>query len=430
MAVQEFLLPDLGEGLEDAEIVAWRVGEGDAVELNQIVVEVNTAKAMVEIPAPWPGVVTKLHGSEGDVVKVGTPLVSIEVAGTEAVIGADDEPPSESSPSKPRRQAVLVGYGVEDEDGARPHQPVVAGERTVGSEPQRRPIPASPPVRRLARELGVDLADVEGSGPRGRVTREDVLRASSAATAERTAAPPRIAVGAVERLAVRGTRRLIADKMARSVREIPHVTTFLTIDATHVVAFRKELERDSGERVTPLAIVVRALVELIPQHPKLNASFHEDGPEILLYGSVHVGIATDTEQGLLAPVIRDAHRLGVVDVARAITRLAEAARAGRATLEELTGSTITVSNVGSFGSEYGTPIINHPEAAILAVGVIEPKALVRDGRVEARPASVLSLSFDHRVMDGAEAGRALGALGTLLESPFKLGALPHTSGSP
>jgi pyruvate dehydrogenase E2 component (dihydrolipoamide acetyltransferase) len=226
---------------------------------------------------------------------------------------------------------------------------------------------------------------------------------------------------------VKGTRRLIAEKMARSAREIPHVTTFLTVDATHVLAFRRELEQDLGERVTPLAIVVRALVDVVAQHPSLNAGFHQDESEILVYGSVHVGIATDTAQGLLAPVIRDADGLGILDIAREIARLAEWARSGRAGPDQLTGSTITVTNVGSFGSEYGTPIINHPEGAILALGVIEPKALVRDGRVEARPATVLSLSFDHRVMDGAEAGRALKALGMLLESPFKLGALPRSA---
>jgi len=416
MPVRDFLLPDLGEGLEDAEIVTWHVIEGDHVELNQTLVEVNTAKALVEIPAPWPGVVTRLHGSEGDVVRVGAPLVSIEVTDAPTV-------------DKPKRQAVLVGYGVADDDGEEPAdvlagRPAMAGTTTEGG---RGRVPATPPVRRLAKELGVELAGVEGSGPEGRVTREDVLRASSPTGSARTARAPSISPGAVRRIPVKGTRRLIAEKMARSAREIPHVTTFLTVDATHVLAFRRELEQDLGERVTPLAIVVRALVDVIGLHPTLNASFQQDESEILVYGSVHVGIATDTGQGLLAPVIRDADRLGILDIAREIARLAEAARSGKARPEELTGSTITVSNVGSFGSEYGTPIINHPEGAILALGVIEPKAIVRDGRVEARPATVLSLSFDHRVMDGAEAGRAMKALGTLLESPFKLGGLPRSA---
>lgn len=452
MAVRRFLLPDLGEGLEDAEIVAWRVAEGEPVELNQTLVEVNTAKAMVEIPSPWDGVVSRLHANDGDVVKVGEPLVSIDVdvlpahgvregsrtsngpvggrEETEREPGHGAADGSEAGAARPRRRAVLVGYGVaEDEPPSSGGAP--ARERSDTAEGGRRgPVRATPPVRRLAKELGIDLAAVGGTGPEGRVTREDVLEASrtagvSAPLTERPGAEPSPPPGEVERIPVRGTRRLIAEKMARSAREIPHVTTFLTLDATHLLAFRDEIERATGERVTPLAILVRALVETCGEHPKLNASFHQDPAEIVLHRGVHVGIATDTQHGLLAPVLRDAGDRGILDIAREIRRLAEAARAGRARPEELTGSTMTVSNVGSFGAEYGTPIINFPEAAILALGVIEPKALVVDGRVEARPATVLSLSFDHRVMDGAEAGRALKALGTVLQSPFKLGALPR-----
>jgi pyruvate dehydrogenase E2 component (dihydrolipoamide acetyltransferase) len=229
----------------------------------------------------------------------------------------------------------------------------------------------------------------------------------------------------LERIPVKGTRRLIAEKMTRSAREIPHVTTFLTVDATHVQAFRAELSRETGEKISPLPIVVRALVDVCKQYPKLNSTFDADRSEIVLHGRHHIGIATDTENGLLAPVLRDADGKGIAAIAREIARLTEAARAGRATPNELVGSTITVTNVGTFGAEYGTPIINHPEAAILALGVVEPRALVVDGRVEARPAVTLSLSFDHRVLDGAEAGRALRALGDVLESPFRLGALPR-----
>src|SRR5438874_1615909 len=246
MAIREFLLPDLGEGLEDAEIVAWHVTEGDEVELNQTLVEVNTAKALVEIPSPWDGVVSELHAADGDVVKVGAPLVSIDVAAHEGRVPRDD---------------------------------VLEVARTAG-------VPASV------------------AGP------------ASAATT--------VAAGDVQRIPVRGTRRLIAEKMARSAREIPHVTTFLTVDATHVLAFRAEIERDSGERVTPLAIVVRVLVETCAEHPKLNATFNQDQPEILLHGSVHVGIATDTQHGLLAPVIRGAEDRGILDIAAEIRRLAEA----------------------------------------------------------------------------------------------------------
>jgi 2-oxoisovalerate dehydrogenase E2 component (dihydrolipoyl transacylase) len=399
MAIRQFLLPDLGEGLEDAEVVTWRVKEGDRVELNQVLGELNTAKALVEIPSPWEGTIEKLHAAEGDVVKVGEPLVSIMVEG-------DAEEP------KPKRTAVLVGYGVEEEEPAAP-SPTSATDRA-----SRQPVAASPPVRRLAKELGVDLAAVTGTGPQGRVTREDVTRVAEG-TPEREHAP------GDERIPVKGVRRLVAEKMARSAREIPHVTTFLTVDASHLEAFRGELEAQLGTRVTALPIIVRSFVEIIGEHRPLNASFDPDAHEIILRGDIHVGIAADTERGLLVPVIRSADNLGIAELAAEISRLVQAARAGRSKPEELTGGTVTVTNVGSFGAESGTPIINFPESSILAIGVIEPRALVVDGQVEARPAVTLSLTFDHRVLDGAEAGRALKALGDLLESPFRLGALPR-----
>lgn len=402
MAIREFLLPDLGEGLEDAEVVSWRVSEGDRVELNQILVEVNTAKALVEIPAPWEGIIEKLHATDGDVVKVGEPLVSIRTEGDRT----EEE-------QKPKRTAVLVGYGVEEEE---PTAPSAAAPKERAN--RQGPVAASPPVRRLAKELGVDLAAVQGTGPEGRVTREDVTRVADAAPSQERAPGD-------ERIPVKGVRRLVAEKMARSAREIPHVTTFLTVDASHLEAFRGELERQLGTRVTALPIVVRAFVEILQQFRALNASFDPDAHEIVLRGDVHVGIATDTERGLLVPVVRHADRLGIGELAAEITRLVQAGRAGRSKPEELIGGTVTVTNVGSFGAESGTPIINFPESSILAVGVIEPRALVVDGQVEARPAVTLSLTFDHRVLDGAEAGRALKALGDLLESPFKLGALPR-----
>jgi 2-oxoisovalerate dehydrogenase E2 component (dihydrolipoyl transacylase) len=425
MASRDFLLPDLGEGLEDAEVVGWRVDVGDTVELNQTLVEVNTAKALVEIPSPWEGVVEKLHAEEGDVVKVGQPLVSIRVEGGaepshEAVQAAGEVGPEAAEEAKPKRRAVLVGYGVAEEED----EPT-AGTAQGRSEGQRRagPVPASPPVRRLAKEMGVDLSSVAGSGPEGRVTREDVMAA--AAAEETSASRPGAPAEGDERIPVRGVRRLIAEKMARSAREIPHVTTFLTVDATNLEAFRQELVEETGSRLTALPIVVRAFIEVVKQFRELNASFDADASEIVLRGDVHVGVATDTERGLFVPVVRHADGLGLQELAGEIARLVSAAREGRSAPEDLVGGTVTVSNVGSFGAEYGTPIINYPESSILAVGVIEPRALVVDGQVEARPAVTLSLSFDHRVLDGAEAGRAMRELGDFLESPFRLGSLPH-----
>jgi pyruvate dehydrogenase E2 component (dihydrolipoamide acetyltransferase) len=203
------------------------------------------------------------------------------------------------------------------------------------------------------------------------------------------------------------------------------VTTFLTLDATSLQGFRDDIERNDGQRVSPLPIVVRALAEVCRAHPKLNSSFDAEASEIVLHRRCHVGIATDTENGLLVPVVRDADSLGILEIAAEIARLADAARSGRVAPNEISGSTVTITNVGTFGAEFGTPIVNHPEAAILALGAMEQRALVVDDRVEARPAIVLSLTFDHRALDGAEAGRALRDLGAPLESPFMLGALPR-----
>jgi len=456
MAERVFVLPDLGEGLEEAEVVQWMVAEGDTVELNQPLVEVNTAKALVEIPSPYDGRIAKLHAEAGAVVAVGSAFVTFEVEGTKdagdddaaAVAGGGDggggdgggvttearaglQAAMETTPQEaaaetpepdggadggndgPRRRAVLVGYGVAEEEDEAPAAPAAAPERTG-------PVPATPPVRRLAKDLGVDLAAVDGSGPKGRITREDVERAAAAGPT------PAWADGAdVERIPVRGVRRLVAEKMARSVREIPHVTTFLTVDCSQLAGFREELERRNSRRVSPLAVVVRALVEVVGRHPLLNASFDQAASEIVVHRSVHVGVATDTERGLMVPVVRDAGSKGIVAIADETARLSKAARDGSIKPEEMGGSTITVSNVGTFGAEYGTPIINHPESAILATGVIEPRALVVDGEVVARPAMTLSLSFDHRLLDGAQAGRALRDLADLLESPFELGRLPR-----
>jgi pyruvate dehydrogenase E2 component (dihydrolipoamide acetyltransferase) len=224
---------------------------------------------------------------------------------------------------------------------------------------------------------------------------------------------------------VRGVRRLIARKMAKAWEEVPHVTTFRTVDATWVDAYRRELTEEADVKVTTLPVVVRALVEVCKRHPKLNASFDAEAEEIVLRGSYHVGIATDTEEGLVVPVVRDADRKGIVTIAGEIADLVAAARGGRASPEQVTGSTITVTNVGTVGSEYGTPIINVPEVAILALGVIQERPWVVEGEIQPRKVATLSLSFDHRIIDGAEAGRAMTDLAALLESPFRLGALPR-----
>jgi pyruvate/2-oxoglutarate dehydrogenase complex dihydrolipoamide acyltransferase (E2) component len=350
MAQRVFNLPDLGEGLEDAEIMEWKVSPGDTVELNQALVEVNTAKAVVEIPSPFAGRVATLHGEAGGIVKVGAPLVTFDLADEEAM--SDEAASGEAEASREealpategetdasrgskRRDAVLVGYGVDEGSSGRRRRPRLKPPKRREDGGTAR---ATPLVRRLARDRGVDLAAIRGTGPDGRVTRDDVLKAPQTAEASAEQAPlasegdadaararerPDGAQG--QRIPVRGARRLIAQKMTRSWQEIPHVTTFHEVDATHVQALRRELSEDSGTRVSALSIIVRALVEVARSHPKLNSSFDGQAGEIVLKDSFHVGIAADTDRGLLVPVIRDVDRKGIVAVAREMAELVEAA---------------------------------------------------------------------------------------------------------
>ncbi len=390
MGIVKFRLPDLGEGLEEAEVVRWLVAEGDTVTLNQPLVEVDTAKALVEIPSPRAGKVVTLHATATQTVKVGSPLVSFEVE------GAADEPVAS-------RTAVLVGYGVDE--GA----PVARRRRLVAPPERLAAVQAPPPVRKLAAEMGVDLASTSGSGPQGRITREDVLAAAGPA-----------GTAGDERIAVTGVRKLVAEKMTTSVREIPHVTTFLSVDATHLLAVRDRIKEATAVKVSPLAVVAKAFVQICAKHPKLNSRFDAAASEIVIRRTINLGIATDTERGLVVTVVREADSRNVAELAADIERLAAAAREGKAKPEDLTGSTVTISNVGSFGAEYGTPIINYPEASILALGVIADRPVALAKKVTIRPMATLSLSFDHRVLDGAEAGRALKDLKELLEDSERL----------
>ncbi|MFN2609841.1 MAG: dihydrolipoamide acetyltransferase family protein [Actinomycetota bacterium] len=415
MSSRDFRLPDLGEGLEDAELVRWLVAEGDVISLNQPLVEVDTAKAMVEIPSPFAGTVSKLHAGQGDIVKVGAALVTFEIE--------EDESPS-------KRTAVLVGYGVEESavkrrrrltsskvSGSARSTAPEASTRNQAEAPGNVTVSAAPPVRRLATELGVDLATLKGTGPQGRITREDV---QAAAGSEQSS--PTIAAGD-EVVPLKGARRLIAQKMARSVREIPHVTTYLTVDATALLAVKDQMATAFSVRVTPLAVIAKAFTQICQKHRFLNASFNEKDSQIHLRSSVHLGIATDTDRGLVVPVVRDAQSKSIAEIADEVQRLSKAVRANHAEPSQLTGSTVTISNVGSFGAEFGTPIINHPEASILATGVIKEQVVARSGEMFIAPMMILSLSFDHRIIDGADAGRAMNDLKALLEDQQALSGL-------
>ena len=421
MPEREFKLPDLGEGLTDGEVVRWLVKEGEVVTLNQPIVEVETAKAVVEIPAPYAGTVVKLHAAEGDTLDVGAPLLSVDTGGGQAAGVAESPPAAESAPEpEPEQQATLVGPG--ERQQARRRRLARPGGAPTGpgptGPPQQHPL-ATPPVRKYAKDHGIDLAMLTGTGKDGRVTHEDVDRALEPAAAR----PSRDR--SEERIPVRGTRKQIAAAMVASMFSIPHVTEFLTVDATSLMALRarlRTLPAAADLKLTPLAIVAKALCVAVRQFPLMNSSWDGDAGEIVVKGYVNLGIATDTPTGLLVPNIKDADTLGILDLSRELVRLTGLARERRAAPADLTGGTVTITNVGGFGVETGTPIINKPECAIVATGLIAPRPWVVDGQLAVRELMTTSVSFDHRIVDGAYAARFLAHLRDLLEDPALLSA--------
>jgi 2-oxoisovalerate dehydrogenase E2 component (dihydrolipoyl transacylase) len=457
VAEREFKLPDLGEGLTDGEVARWLVAEGDTIALNQPIVEIETAKAVVEIPAPYAGTVVKLHAGEGESLEVGAPLISVDTGGdataaqasaapataepaAAATVAATTEPAAAAAMTEAAQelQATLVGPGERQQTRrrrigghARPGGGPVATTTAPSGPAALRP-KATPPVRRYAKDRGVDLAALVGTGKDGRITREDVDGAldragdgarPAAAAAGAMARQPRDR--AEERIPVRGTRRQIAAAMTASAFSIPHVTEFLTVDATRLMELRdrlRALPAAEGLKLTPLAVVARALCVAVRSYPLMNSSWDETAGEIVVKGWVNLGIATDTPTGLLVPNIKDADTLGILDLSRELTRLTELARERKAAPSDLTGGTITITNVGGFGVETGTPIINRPECAILATGLIAPRPWVVDGELAVRQLMTTAVSFDHRIVDGAYAAQFLAHLHDLLEEPALLSA--------
>jgi 2-oxoisovalerate dehydrogenase E2 component (dihydrolipoyl transacylase) len=436
VAEREFKLPDLGEGLTDGEVVRWLVAEGDTITLNQPIVEVETAKAVVEIPAPYAGRVTKLHAAEGTTLDVGAPLLSVDAGdGAEAATAAAfGEPGIDGFPSpadeEPASQATLVGPGERQQVRRRKAAAPTAdrgpagagnGQQPAATAPAVRPM-ATPPVRKYAKEHGVDLTTLSGTGKGGRITHDDVDQALEPAAAAPAGAPR---VRGEERIAVRGTRKLTAAAMVASAFSIPHVTEFLTVDATALMDLRtrlKALPQAEEVRLTPLAIVAKAICVAVRQFPMMNSAWDEQAGEIVVKHYVNLGIATDTSTGLLVPNLKDADTLGILDLARELARVTELARERKVTPADLAGGTITVTNVGGFGVETGTPIINQPECAIVATGLIAPRPWVVDGELAVRQLMTTSVSFDHRIVDGAYAARFLAHLRDLLEDPGLLAA--------
>jgi 2-oxoisovalerate dehydrogenase E2 component (dihydrolipoyl transacylase) len=498
--LKQFKLPDVGEGLTEADIVTWKVKPGDRVSVNQVIVEIETAKSLVELPSPFDGVVTGLLVSEGQTVDVGTPIIAVDVAadasagaataaesgphgtvpagttpsgtaptthgeapdlasvnepaqGTQAIEDMVPSPPAEGarepgiegSPApKIERQAVLVGYGVKlgtttrrarkgskagggSGGGRLPEEPVAPPAPAAGgngSAPDR-PM-AKPPVRKLAKDLGVDLAALTGSGPEGTITREDVQAAAAGpAAAGAPAGEPALAVaaGGEERIPIRGVRKHTAAAVTASAFTAPHVTEFLQIDMTetmNAVQRLRELPEFEGWRPSPLLLVAKALMLAVARHPMINSSWDEGAQEIVVKHYVNLGIAAATSRGLLVPNIKNAHALSLPGLARALSELATTARDGKTPPADQTGGTITITNVGVFGVDTGTPILTPGETAILALGQVKEAPWVHEGALAVRQVTTLALSFDHRIVDGDLGSAVLRDVGAMLTDPVRM----------
>jgi 2-oxoisovalerate dehydrogenase E2 component (dihydrolipoyl transacylase) len=474
--VKQFKLPDVGEGLTEADIVTWKVKPGDRVSVNQVIVEIETAKSLVELPSPFDGVVTDLLVPEGQTVDVGTPIISVDVAADAgaASAGAEDvalaevnapsagsqavedlvpsppeegarEPGIEGSPApKIERQAVLVGYGVKlgtttrrarkgskagggSGAGRLPEEPAAppAATGNGSAAAPERPM-AKPPVRKLAKDLGVDLGALTGSGPEGTITREDVQAAASGPPAPPAAsAQPALAVvpGGEERIPIRGVRKHTAAAVTSSAFTAPHVTEFLQIDVTETMSAvqrLRELPEFEGWRPSPLLLAAKALMVAVARHPMINSSWDESAQEIVVKHYVNLGIAAATSRGLLVPNIKNAHALSLPGLARALSELAATARDGKTPPADQTGGTITITNVGVFGVDTGTPILTPGETAILALGQVKEAPWVHQGALAVRQVTTLALSFDHRIVDGDLGSAVLRDVGAMLTDPLRM----------
>jgi 2-oxoisovalerate dehydrogenase E2 component (dihydrolipoyl transacylase) len=448
MATRTIKVPDIGEGIAEVELVAWHVQPGDRVAEDQVIAEVMTDKAAVEIPSPMAGSVLSLGGEVGQMLAVGGELIRLEVAGgrtdEQAVAAAAvdvtaprEEPEQPAAPPKaPAPSRAKVAPAPPVAAPARPAPPA----RAAKAHTTERPI-ASPSVRRRAWELGVDLAAVAPTGPAGRVTHADVEAFAASAPAAAPAAPraerePRAATASApvaapppmayaerhdeEKISVIGLRRRIAIKMQESKRRIPHYSYVEEVDVTEVEALRAQLNARwavQRPRLTLLPFLARAIVLAVHEHPVVNARFDDDAGVVTRFGAVHLGVATQTESGLLVPVLPHAEARDLWSTAAEVARLADVARSGRATRGELTGSTITITSLGALGGIATTPVINHPEVAIVGVNRIVERPMLRGGLVVARQTMNLSSSFDHRVVDGIDAARFIQSVRGYLESP-------------
>jgi pyruvate dehydrogenase E2 component (dihydrolipoamide acetyltransferase) len=420
--MNELKLADLGEGMHEAEIVEWLVQTGDEVRLDQPVVRVETDKAIVEIPSPVAGRIAEIRFQPGQTAKVGEVLAVYQTRGTDKA-----------------RSAEAAAIRTTPTDASAVRAPSTPSSNGTTSPPRR--VLAAPAVRKLAFELGIDLAEVTPSAANGRVTLEDVRTHAAQAKAAPAHGPTDVPAPAnghsvrapevspatpttqEERQPLTGLRKRIAEHMERSWRTIPHATAFDEVDADELIALRRSLLPEAerrGVRLTYLPLLIKLLIPVLKEFPLFNASLDEEKCEIVYKRVYHIGIAAASPEGLLVPVLRDADKLSVIEIAGQLERLIEGAKKRTLSLRELSGSTFTLNNIGSFGGSSGTPIINHPEAAILAVGKIEEKAIVRAGSILALPRMPLTLSFDHRLIDGALSGAFMARFKELVEHPQQL----------
>ncbi len=466
-----FNLPDVGEGLTEAEIVSWKVKPGDTVAVNQVIVEIETAKSLVELPCPFAGVVSELLAKEGDTVEVGNSIISVAVTdGASAAVTASM--PAVADQAASAHQAVadaaasvsveekspnLVGYGVSNSVGATRRQrhgahntatssipvavdhaaaavataatvsvaPLAAGGAaaiaTLGAMSASDGVIAKPPVRKLAKDLNVDLTKVTGTGVGGEITREDVVGGAQQASVFRNLTTPAPKSEREERIPVKGVRKAIANAMVSSAFTAPHVSIFVDVDATRTMEYVKRLKASTdfaGVKVTPLLIMAKAMIWAVRRNPMVNSTFTDE--EIIVHNFVNFGIAAATPRGLIVPNIKDADKMSMLELAMAIEQLAATAREGKTTPADMKDGTITITNIGVFGVDTGTPILNPGEVAIVALGSIRPKPWVVNNEIHVRQVTTIGATFDHRVVDGDVASRFVQDVASVIEEPALL----------
>jgi pyruvate dehydrogenase E2 component (dihydrolipoamide acetyltransferase) len=462
MTVSKFYLPDVGEGLTEAEIVSWKVKPGDSVAINDVLVEIETAKSLVELPSPFEGQVGELLAGEGETVEVGTAIITISTAGhsmltsptptlaqaamaNEVFVTDDSEIDGAVDANDEGSGSVLVGYGVGGHAATRrrrggntpaptpPAAPAVVTPTPVAvtSPAVKRPVSlpvtqavpviAKPPIRKLAKDLDVDLSQVEATGIAGEITRDDVIRHASQASVFRNIQTPEWPEEREERIPVKGVRKAIATAMVQSAFTAPHVSVFVDVDATRTMEFVKRLKNSpdfAGVKVSPLLILAKAIIWAVRRNPTVNSTWTDK--EIIVHRYVNLGVAAATPRGLIVPNVKDSQEMSLLQLAQSLEQLTLNARDGKTSPADMAGGTITVTNIGVFGMDTGTPILNPGEVGILALGTIKQKPWVVDGEVRPRFVTTLGASFDHRVVDGDVASRFLADVASVVEEPALL----------